>query len=529
LSFSCPAGALFYYQPEVQWNTLLTQRRRWINGTVCGFLFYFMSQRARSRVKGGLLDVHKPGRSAAIIDTFFGLQLLQLALVIACPAVFGLCSYLGVLSCSHLFSHSPIPVVGKVASLLLTDVYGPIRFSEVWIGFYLGFIGLWTYWSFTAPRGKMSEWLCQLVCIYCFIFVLPIYITIWYSIVVYGPGIVGSLVIFTLVLPIILSIAESVACVLFYLAFLPWFLFCGLFYLVFVPAYSFARLWDTTWGNRAGGKDSAINDKVEDFMKRQNMFLSIGLVTLNIILLWSFVKIFGVGGIVAMMCFLLVVFTPIFIQLFCAVFFMFILLPIRKVFGLTQGNKERSGGNIIGNNSSSFRQGNNSLIARFTPSGRKIIEGGKNDLGIDCDDENGICDVTSQTEFMEAIFPSSQTIPSDGSSAAMHDNDNSAIGYDDRSFWMNPLGNTSSFNILRSLELTPLIGKMKSDDDLKIPHRIPSATSSLGTGGVSALENIYDPVNSFIGHNPSSDGMEGGGGGVRRSKRIEVAGRYAKC
>jgi hypothetical protein len=39
------------------------------------------------------------------------------------------------------------------------------------------------------------------------------------------------------------------------------------------------------------------------------------LLTLNIIL-WSFVKIFGFGGIVAMMCFLLVVFTPIFVQLF---------------------------------------------------------------------------------------------------------------------------------------------------------------------------------------------------------------------
>jgi hypothetical protein len=46
-------GATFYYSPEVSFQTLLTQRRRWINGTVASYFYFFTSQRARLRVQGG--------------------------------------------------------------------------------------------------------------------------------------------------------------------------------------------------------------------------------------------------------------------------------------------------------------------------------------------------------------------------------------------------------------------------------------------------------------------------------------------
>lgn len=46
-------GATFYYEPEVSFQTLLTQRRRWINGTVASYFYFFTSQRARLRVQGG--------------------------------------------------------------------------------------------------------------------------------------------------------------------------------------------------------------------------------------------------------------------------------------------------------------------------------------------------------------------------------------------------------------------------------------------------------------------------------------------
>jgi hypothetical protein len=45
-----------------------------------------------------------------------------------------------------------------------------------------------------------------------------------------------------------------------------------IFFLVFVSGDSFARLWDTTWGNRA----SAINENTEKTMKFRNAIFSTG-------------------------------------------------------------------------------------------------------------------------------------------------------------------------------------------------------------------------------------------------------------
>jgi cellulose synthase/poly-beta-1,6-N-acetylglucosamine synthase-like glycosyltransferase len=92
-------GATFYYQPEVLWSTLLTQRRRWINGTFASFLFFFIS-RAKQRVHGGFFDQHKVGKSIRLVTSLWSLQLMQLILVMMAQAVFGSSGYVGLLGCA---------------------------------------------------------------------------------------------------------------------------------------------------------------------------------------------------------------------------------------------------------------------------------------------------------------------------------------------------------------------------------------------------------------------------------------------
>ncbi len=114
-------GATFFYQPEIRWQTLLTQRRRWLNGTFASFLFFFNSKRAKSRISGGMFDSHKAGESMGsnvwlmvldlcssliyfsltgknirFVNALWSLQLMQLLLVLVAPAVFGSSSYIGI-------------------------------------------------------------------------------------------------------------------------------------------------------------------------------------------------------------------------------------------------------------------------------------------------------------------------------------------------------------------------------------------------------------------------------------------------
>jgi hypothetical protein len=413
-------------------------------------------------------------------------------------------------------------------------------------------LSLWTYWSFTAVKGQISEWVCQLFCFYSFVFMAPVYFTIWYSIIFDGIGIVGALVLTNLLLPFIISLAESFRSAMLYFAFLPWFLVCGLFFLVFVPSYSFARLWDTTWGNRATGKDSAINDKTEDYMKRQNLFFSIFLLILNTSLIWAFAKLFMIGF-TAMITFMFIVFSPMFIQMFCSFLYMFIILPIRKVFSLSQGKD------------------------------KAIIRTNKkyNDLGIDLDDEEtGIHDVRSQTVFMDAIFPTEATGENEQNTRELEELEGTMAFkpptgngmrhvYNEKNFWsvstatstiVSGVKKEDDMNDHMSVVATPMLtikNLEKLASDLRansVPssptsQRIQHASSNDSCCSSSAIlpKRLNVPslsnrsVSMFSSHMSNCDETEAaataaaasaaGGGldiGFRTSRRLDIVGRHAK-
>jgi hypothetical protein len=319
-------GSTFYYQPEILWSSLLTQRRRWNNGTFAGFLFYFISPRAKSRIHGGLFDRHKASKSLRAIYGLWSLQVLTLVNVMISPAIFGASIYK-----SLVFLGDSLWV--EAFSWTVKDVYGlpentNIRYAELLTFIYLFIYASWAFYSFRVPKGKVPEALCQLLVVYCSACVLPIYLSLIRTIILRKLNMIGILVIVNLGFPAVIALGEEMLSAALYILYLPWLLLFIMFFLVFIPTYSFARLWDTTWGNRATGKDSAINDSMENYLKTRNFYCLCLLVVLNIALCWAFIQVFSLGTtavVVAMFIFLL----PIVVQLVTSMFFLFVVRPLR--------------------------------------------------------------------------------------------------------------------------------------------------------------------------------------------------------
>ena len=316
--------ATFFYQPEVRWQTLLTQRRRWLNGTFASYLYFFFSPRARHRIHGGMFDNHKLGKNMRFVDTLWFLQLWQVMLVLVAPAVFASTSTLALAKCAKFLPN--------IFNWSLNEVSYGYSGADVWLMSFFVIYVVWIIMSYFAPRGVMPEIVCVLYSFAGIFLTIPIYIAVWGNVVLDGFTTLSGIAIFAVfIVPAMISFLHSIKASLFFICYLPWYVtFLG-FFLVFLPGYSFARLWDTTWGNRTTGIDESLNESSEFQLKNVTVAINVGLIIVNIAMTIALVNLFLLGD-KAQLITLIILFIPLLVQLLAAAFFFLVIIPLRSLF-----------------------------------------------------------------------------------------------------------------------------------------------------------------------------------------------------
>jgi hypothetical protein len=318
-------GATFYYTPEITWQTLLLQRRRWINGTLAAYFFFLLSKRAKTRLNARMFDDHNAAKMMVLF--LWRMQLFQLLLVFIAPAVFGSTAYISILDCAKRFP----ALFGWAAETYMGDT---LTGAHIFILISYLIYATWVLVSYFLPSGRMPEWICQLLALLGFLFMIPVYWSLYSAIFTIGVGFITLLIFLSLFAPALISLAESIKCVQLYLCYFPWFMSLIVFFLIFIPSYSFSRLYDTTWGNRATGSDSAVQQHEVQTMKRWNFVFILFLLIANFFITVILQRAYSAGYNVVMTI-MIIVFVPSVIQLIGAILFW-----IKTLFGryFSRGN-----------------------------------------------------------------------------------------------------------------------------------------------------------------------------------------------
>ena len=323
-------ASTFYYTPEIKFQSLLAQRRRWINGTVASYLFFFLSKRAKDRVKGGFFDDYKSSKNNRFVNLLWALQLVQMLLVMVAPAVFAAASSIGLFYCAE-YAPELFSWTNHTFNLNFTT-------KDIWLIVFVMVYVLWTFMSYFAHGGKMNEQLCWVMAFLGFIFVLPIYTSLILSISTTGFDLIHGVVVASILAPILVATLESITCAVLYVCYLPWFLVLLVFFLVYMPQYSFARAFDTTWGNRQTGEDAELKEAQLLTMKNWTFYFMLCLMALNITL--SFVVGTYLRGSVNVLTYMFILFIPTIISLLGAVIFFVFVVPFRPCFAARELGRE---------------------------------------------------------------------------------------------------------------------------------------------------------------------------------------------
>ena len=270
-------GTSFSYEPMMTWETLLGQRRRWINGTISTYIYYLLTEKGQDEFSMSGIE------NKNYLTILWSIQLYQSLLQVLSPGFFTLSFFESLLQINKKY---PFLFSKIVYSLYGYEINAVILLPTLYFLFYLS----WVFLSLTI--GKKPKCLHKILYI---IIIEPIYY--FYSII---NGVVSLVIIYNLlfdnttnyinptiiiisllwVVPLLSSMLSSCSSVYHYLIYSIPFMYNIIQYVSFVPTFAFTRIHDISWGNR---------DSTTKISDRKNFeFFCVSLRTTFLIILVNF-------------------------------------------------------------------------------------------------------------------------------------------------------------------------------------------------------------------------------------------------
>jgi hypothetical protein len=229
-------NAVFYFEAETDATQLLQQRRRWINGTVAGYIWLFQNM--------GLLINSKLQAYQKIFLTILLFSQLMMFVVMA----------LGVAVLTIAIRYP-----------LVTTIQLPRIYADICVGAYVLLYIVFVYYhskppsSSSKPKPKLNVMLFDAITIINMIItvlmIVSLVMSIANSIKQHQEQIINlCIVAFNCLMPFILAILHDWHSVILMLKSFIQFTVLLPTFTVFFSVYAFSRTWELTWGNRPSDK-----------------------------------------------------------------------------------------------------------------------------------------------------------------------------------------------------------------------------------------------------------------------------------
>jgi cellulose synthase/poly-beta-1,6-N-acetylglucosamine synthase-like glycosyltransferase len=313
-------GATFSYEPMITWGDLLSQRRRWNNGTMSTYMYYLLDEKGKDEFSMSGVGNNRP------LQLLWVLQLYQSFLQMLSPCFFTIALFESFLQITEIYPN------------IFSDYkyITPSILSFIYFGFYI----LWIFIAMIFGKKLncypkvLYKFFMELVYNFYALINSIISIFIIYNIVYTKNGIMTGpvfwILLFIWIIPFLLSFYISFLSAFSYIIYsLPYFINI-IQYVCFVPAFSIARLHDISWGNRD------CEPKITN--KKSNEFLCISLklnfliiiINLLLLILYEYIAIscdhlYNINIII-----FAILFMPIIIQYIYLLIYFIIIFCVKK-------------------------------------------------------------------------------------------------------------------------------------------------------------------------------------------------------